>query len=309
MTSLDTPDKGLGSQRGGSLLAGDRAIQTTMENRSEAVIDVPSRMLSRPVVIMLRLAIIGIVLAAWEFGAGNPNEGFVLVDDFYVGHPSKAWDALVRWQSEGGLWGHIYITLKETLTGFALGCSAGIVVGFVLGSMPRVGQVFSPLVVALQAVPPLALAPLFILWFGLGSASKVALVTLVVFFLVFYNTLSGVRLVDRDLLNVLRVMGATRRQLHWRVTAPSVATWVITGLRVSVAYAFVAAVVGQILASRQGLGLLIQRANSQFNPSAMFAAIAIIVAMALVLNGVVSLLERWVLRWRSVAGDSSASML
>ncbi|HEY8523380.1 MAG TPA: ABC transporter permease [Acidimicrobiales bacterium] len=251
-----------------------------------------------------QLALLVALLLGWEHLAGPPDQGFVLVDEFYVGSPSEAWDVLVEWQRSGELWTHAWVTVKEALLGFALGTLAGAAVGFVFGVMERTARVLSPFVTGLYAIPRLALAPLFILWFGLDSTSKVALVVTVVFFLIFYNTLTGVRDVDRDLVNVLRIMNAPRWEIHRRVTLPSIATWIIAGLRVSVPYAFVAAVVGEMVAAREGLGMLIQRANSQFNPSAMFAAIAVVVVLSLLLNLGVTLVERSVLKWK--APDAAA---
>lgn len=254
--------------------------------------------------LLWQLALLGGLLLGWEHLAGDPDEGFTLIDEFYVGSPSEAWDVLVRWQRSGELWLNSWVTVKEALVGFVLGTLAGAGVGFVFGVMTRTARVLSPFVTGLYAIPRLALAPLFILWFGLDSASKIALVVSVVFFLIFYNTLMGVRDVDQDLVNVLRIMDAPRWEIHRRVTLPSIATWIIAGLRVSVPYAFVAAVVGEMVAAREGLGMLIQRANSQFNPSAMFAAIAVVVVLSLVLNLGVSLVERSVLRWKAPDADA-----
>jgi NitT/TauT family transport system permease protein len=262
----------------------------------------------RPWALLWQLGLLAALLLGWEHLAGNPEEGFILVDEFYVGSPSEAWDVLVRWQRSGELWQHSWMTVKEALLGFALGTLAGVVVGFVFGVMTRTARVLSPFVTGLYAIPRLALAPLFILWFGLDSPSKVALVVTVVFFLIFYNTLTGVRDVDQDLVNVLRIMDAPRWQVHRRVTFPSIATWIIAGLRVSVPYAFVAAVVGEMVAAREGLGMLIQRANSQFNPSAMFAAIAVVVVLSLVLNLGVSVVERSVLKWKVPDGGMAGGV-
>ena len=258
------------------------------------------RLRDRTIVIRLVQAmLLGGFLAAWELLTGNPKtESWALIDEFYVGKPSKAFETLSGWIEDGSLWAHVGVTLKETLYGFALGCLAGLLVGFGLGVSPFASRVFSPFIMAAYAVPRLALAPLFLLWFGLGTGSKVALVTTVVFFLVFFNTYSGVREVDKQLVDVLRVMRASRWQVHRRVTIPSAMVWVIAGLRVSVPYAFVAAVVGERVAARQGLGLLIQRSSSSFNPSGMFAAISVLVVMAVILNGVVSLIERSTLKWK-----------
>jgi NitT/TauT family transport system permease protein len=268
-------------------------------------IAVEKRAISKSVVraraglIAIQLAILVVVLLLWEYGAGDPSKGFTLVDQFYVGSPHEAWQGLQEWQRTGQLWSNAWVTLTEAFVGFMIGALAGMVAGFFLGIMPRIERTLSPFVTGLYAIPRLALAPLFVLWFGLGHSSKIALVVVMVFFLVFYNTLSGVREVDEGLLNVLRIMNASRWQVHARVTLPSISAWVITGLRISVPQAFVAAVAAEMLASKDGLGMLIQRSSSQFSPSKMFAAIAVSVVLALLLNKGVALVARYALRWRS----------
>jgi NitT/TauT family transport system permease protein len=224
----------------------------------------------------------------------------VLVDELFVGKPTEIWSSLQHLYRTGALFHNAWVTLEEALLGFVLGCGAGLVAGVVLGVSRRSSEVLNPLITALYSIPRLALAPLYIVWFGLGLASKVALVVTIVFFLVFYSTYTGVREVDEELKNVLRTMEASRLQVHMKVTLPSAAVWLIASLRVSVPYAFVAAVVGELIASSEGLGYLIGRGTSAFNSNAIFAAIAVVVVMAMALNGLVSLLERSLNRWKAV---------
>lgn len=252
-------------------------------------------------VYLARLAIVVVFLAVWEVAPGNPNDG-ALIDEFFVGSPSRAWSVLYEWISTGVIFGHAATTLIEMLSGFAIGAVGGMFVGVLLGVSPRVSSVFYPFVLAAYSTPRLALTPLLILWFGLGMLSKVALSAIIVFFLVFFSTYTGVKQVDQDLVNVLRVMDASRWQIHRVVTIPSAAAYLITGIRISVSYAFVGAVVGEILAGNSGLGSLISRQASAFNPSGIFAAIAVVVLMALIIQSVVTLLERRTLRWRTTDG-------
>lgn len=259
---------------------------------------------TRTGVLLVQAAIVIVLLAAWQYGTGNPTKRFVLLDEFYVGKPSDIWSTLVNWQESGELIPNAWFTLKAALIGFAVGCAGGMLTGFFLGISDLANKIIGPFVTAAFSVPRLALTPLFVLWFGLGLSSKVALVALIIFFLVFFNTYGGVREVDRALLDVLRVMGASRLEIHLKVTLPSIMTWIIAGLRISVPYAFVSAVIGEMLGGREGLGTLLQRSSATFNPAGIFAAIVLVVMMSLALNAVVSILEKRVLRWRASTDEN-----
>jgi sulfonate transport system permease protein len=268
-----------------------------------------SRWVARWPVWAARIGILVAGLLFWEFASGNPNKG-ALFDQFMVGKPSAAWSTLVEWVNEGILWHQSLITLTETLIGFAIGAVAGMIVGVLLGASAKLSDVFFPFVIAAYSAPRLALTPLLVLWFGLGMASKIVLAAILVFFLVFFSTYAGVRQVDRDLINVMRVVNASRWTIHRVVTLPSAAAHVITGIRMSVSYAFVGAVVGELVAGNTGLGALISQEASAFNPSGIFAAIAVLIVMALLLQMIVTWVEHRALRWQtdksSETGFSSA---
>jgi len=254
----------------------------------------------RRVVVLASRVVIPIgAIAAWQFFSGDPDtDSHVLIDKFYVSEPSAVWDALERWVDQGILFDSIWATFEAMIRGFLIGAFLGIVIGFALGTSRLLGDVFSPWLSALNAIPRLALVPLFILWFGFGMNSKVALVTVIVFFLVFYATFEGVRDVEQKLIDVLKVMDASRMDLHLKVRLPSAAAWIIQGLRVSVPYALVAAVTAEIVGSNEGIGYLIQRSSGQFFTAGVFAGIVVLVVISVVLNGLVSLLERHLLRWK-----------
>ncbi|XVV10205.1 ABC transporter permease [Actinoplanes sp. CA-131856] len=237
------------------------------------------------------------VLAFWEFASGDPDEG-ALIDDFYVSTPSQIWAALRGWAEEGVLLEAIWSTLQATIVGFAVGAVLGIVVGIILGSSPVLSGIFRPFLVSLNSIPRLALVPLFILWFGFGLKMKVALVALIVFFLVFYATYEGVRDVEQRLLDVLKVMNASRLTLQLKVRIPSAMAWIIQGLQVSIPYALVAAVTAEIIGSNTGIGYLIQRSAGTFNTAGVFAGIVVLVLVSVVINALVTLLEKRLLRWK-----------
>jgi NitT/TauT family transport system permease protein len=233
----------------------------------------------------------------WQWGSGR------VFDEMFFSSPSAILARLWQWIHDGSIFMQVWATLYATVAGFLIGAVLGLALGIWLGVAPFASRLLDPYLSALNALPKVALAPLFVLWFGIGIESKIALAAILVLFLVFLNTYTGVREVDQDLIDVMRVAGANNRQRHLRVTLPSAASWVIAGLHVSVPYAFVAAVVGEMLAAGEGLGMLIQRASLSFRPEAVFAAIAVLVVFALVLNQLVDLLERYALRWRYKPGE------
>jgi NitT/TauT family transport system permease protein len=263
----------------------------------------------RVLVHVLRAAIVVTALASWELLSGDPREGFALIDEFYVSRPSAMLETVGVWMERDHLVPNILATLQVTLLGFGLGAAGGILVGFVLGVSDFWSRVLNPFVATLYSVPRLALIPLFLMWFGLGLGPKLAMVIVIVFFLVFYNTFSGVRDVDQQLIDVLRVMQGRAWQIHTRVTLPSAMVWIVTGLRVSVPYALVAAVTAEMLTSNQGMGYVIIRAAGQFNTAGVFAGIVILMAMALMLTGLVGALEKRLLRWKPAGREALGGAL
>lgn len=255
------------------------------------------RDVKRMIVNVSRVALPVGVLVAWQLFSGDPDDG-ALIDSFYISKPSEIWAAMVGWWDEGVLLVSIQATVTAMMLGFVIGAAAGIVVGIVLGSSPMLSDIFRPFLVSLNSIPRLALVPLFILWLGFGLSMKVALVALIVFFLVFYATYEGVRDVEQRLLDVLKVMDASKLTLQMKVRVPSAMAWIIQGLQVSVPYALVAAVTAEIIGSNTGIGYLIQRSAGTFYTAGVFAGIVILVVVATVVNALVGLLERRLLRWK-----------
>jgi NitT/TauT family transport system permease protein len=269
------------------------SARVTSDDRDER----RGRDLKRIFVNVARIALPVAVVLLWEFASGDPEEG-ALIDDFYVSTPTDIWAVLKGWAEEGILAEAIWSTLQAMMIGFAVGAVLGIVVGIILGSSPVLSDIFRPFLVSLNAIPRLALVPLFILWFGFGLQMKVALVALIVFFLVFYATYEGVRDVEERLLDVLKVMDASKLTLQLKVRIPSAMAWIIQGLQVSIPYALVAAVTAEIIGSNTGVGFLIQRSAGTFNTAGVFAGIVVLVLMSVVINALVTLLERRLLRWK-----------
>jgi NitT/TauT family transport system permease protein len=238
-----------------------------------------------------RSLLIAVLLSSWELLSH-------VIDVFFISRPSDVAVRLVAWALDGTLMFNLWITMEAALWGFVVGAAGGIVAGFLLGQAPKLGKVADPVIVALYSLPKVALAPVFILWFGIGLQSKVALAGITVFFLVFFNTYAGVREVDRDLVDVMRIIGASRTQIIRRVVIPSALGWVFVGLKVAVPYALIGAVVGEIIASNRGLGYLVQHSASQFDSTGVFAALFVLMFIATALNELLNRLQGRLMRWR-----------
>ena len=235
-------------------------------------------------------------LLLWHFVSGR------LIDPFFISSPDAVAIKLWTWGVDGTLWHAFSYTFKAMIIGFLIGSLAGFVTGFVLGRSEILARLFDPFITAIYCMPKIALAPLLILWFGIGIESKVAMSALIVFFLVFLNTFAGVRDVNPLYLQVTSIMGATPMQQLRHVVFPSAAAWVLTGLKVSVPYALIGAVVGELISSNRGIGFLIGQASGLFDTAGVFAGLAVLAVTGIVLNAGLKKLETRLLRWRTRSG-------
>lgn len=246
-------------------------------------------------IVLCRILVFVVVMAAWQYTAGR------LVEKLFISSPSDVADRLIKWSGNGVLLTNSRITIEETVFGYILGSLIGVLLGFGLALIDFMGRVAEPFMIALYSIPKVAVAPLFIIWFGIGVPMKILLAAVTVFFLVFLNTLTGVRTVERELVDAVRLMGARNRQLIFKVMVPGALGGVITGLRVAVPYALLGAVVGELVASNRGLGYLILDSASAFDPAGVFAALIAVTIIAAALNIFVNVLEKRVTRWRPPA--------
>lgn len=235
------------------------------------------------------------ILFVWQGVSGR------LVDNFFISNPIDVGRRLVDWTLDGSIFLHLWATVYATTVGFALGAAVGAILGIWLGVSPFASRLLNPYLNALNALPKVALAPLFVLWFGLGIESKIALAAVLVLFLVFLNTFAGVRQVDQDLIDGARLMRATRMQVITKVIVPSALSWLFAGLRVSVPYALIGAVLGEMIASNRGLGYLVQYSGAQFDTAGVFAVLIVIALLAMALNFVVDIVQNRMERWRIVS--------
>ncbi|MEV1005170.1 ABC transporter permease [Nonomuraea sp. NPDC050202] len=240
----------------------------------------------------VRALLVVALLVVWELTAER------WFDITFTSRPSDIWTRLVQWHQDGTLWSNTWITVQEVVYGFLLGAVAGALSGFLVASFRALYQVLDPFIMALYAIPKVALAPLFIVWFGIGIHMKVLLAAATVFFLVFLNTAAGVREVDRGLVDAVRLMGGGRRTIMLKVVVPSSMTGLLTGLKVAIPYALIGAVIGELVASNRGLGYLINDAAAQFDTAGVFATLAVLSVIAALLNLVVGLLDRRVGKWK-----------
>jgi NitT/TauT family transport system permease protein len=224
---------------------------------------------------------------------------------FFFGEPLKIvvriWDWFIV---DRDIYGHLWVTLLETVLAFAFGTIAGLVIGMWLALSPIAAAILDPYIKAANSMPRVILAPIFAVWFGLGVASKVALGFTLVFFIVFFNVYQGVKEVSPTVLANARMLGAGRNQLLRHVYLPSATSWVFSSLHTSVGLAFVGAVVGEYLGSSRGVGYLILQAEGTFDINTVMAGILVLTAFALVLDWVVGRVESHLMRWQPRAGET-----
>ena len=223
---------------------------------------------------------------------------------FFFGEPVKIFKVIWVWFTGGEIYKHLWVTLQETALAFVIGSAGGLAVGLWLGLSPSASAILDPYITALNAMPRVVLAPIFMVWFGLGIWSKVALGVTLVFFIVFFNVYQGVKEVSPVVLNNTIMLGANRKQLLRFVYLPSATSWVFSSLHVSVGMAFVGAVVGEYLGSARGVGYLIQQAEGAFDINTVFAGILVLTAFALVLDFAVGRAERKLLVWRPAQSET-----
>lgn len=242
-----------------------------------------------------QLVLAAVVLGAWEL-LGRAG----IIDEFFFPLPSDILATVWSWISTGYVFPHLWITMQEALLAFAVGAAAGLFLGFLLARVRFLERLFDPFLQMFNALPRVVLAPIFLLWFGLGIWSKVAFGFTLVFFIVFFNTLEGVKNVDRVLVDNARMLGASEKQLLRHVFIPSALTWIFSSLHISVGFAITGAVVGEYLGASAGVGYAIAQAQGVFDTQGVFAGMFILMIVVLIIDLLVNRLERYLLRWRPV---------
>ena len=287
--------------------------------------------MNRVVLLLLQALVAVVAIGIWHVGSSVPIAGTYFLPKFFFSTPmdvaTRVWtlfaDGTVKIATcteavdftrllnisspcfGKTVWQHLLITLIEGLLAFAIGAAAGIVIGFWLARHPLLSAVFDPYIKMLNALPRVVLAPIFLLWLGLGIWSKVALGVTLVFFIVFFNVYQGVKEVSPAILANARMLGMNERQLFRNVYWPSALSWMFSSLHTSVGFAIIGAVVGEYLGSAAGLGYMIQQAEGTFDTTGVFAGMVILAVFVLIIDWFVTLTERRLLVWRppSAAGQ------
>ncbi|MFD5500974.1 ABC transporter permease [Streptomyces sp. NPDC127061] len=251
-----------------------------------------------------RIAVLLAVVGLWEWLART-----AVIDPFNFSMPSKIWDQIRTWvvdgTAQGSLWEQIWYTLYEALLGWVIGVIAGVLLGIALGRVRFAADVLGPYIKVLNALPRIVLAPIFLIWFGLGPASKVASAVVLVFFPVFFNAFQGAREVDRNLVANSRILGASNRQVTLQVVIPSATSWIFTSLHVSFGFALIGAIVGEYIGATKGLGLLVAASQGTFNAAGVYAAMVILAIVALLAEGLLTFLEKRLFRWKQADADTA----
>jgi NitT/TauT family transport system permease protein len=217
---------------------------------------------------------------------------------FILPGPDRVAARFVEMAGDGSLWRHSTVTLVEVLAGLTLGLATAVVLGYLLAKSWIIEQVLSPLIVASQAVPIVALAPLLVIWFGPGTVSKVLVCALVVFFPVLINTIVGLRSVEPDLVDLMRSLQANRWQTFVKLELPAALPVLLGGLKVGATLSVIGAVVGEFTGADRGLGFLVLQSRGLYDTAQMFVAFGGLATIALALYGVALALERRLLRWK-----------
>jgi NitT/TauT family transport system permease protein len=244
----------------------------------------------------LRLTVLVVVFGVWELLATY------VIDPFYYSKPSLIADRLWGWftegTSKGSIWSNLSVTLQEAVYGFVLGAVLGVVLGILFGRARLLAEVLSPFIQALNAVPRIVLAALFIIWFGLGMQSKIATALVLVFFPVFFNAFQGAREVDRNYVDNARILGASRTQILWSIVVPSATSWILASLHTAFGFALIGAIVGEYAGASKGIGLLISTAQGTFDAAGIYAGMILSTVLALLAEVILGSAERRLLRWR-----------
>lgn len=240
-----------------------------------------------------RLLALNVLLGIWEW-----LSYIGVLDPFYMPPPSEVAIVLFELFAGGDIWTHLQATFTAALLGLILGLVIGTVLGFAAALIPLLSELLEPVMVLFNAIPRVILAPLLIIWFGIGLGSKIALSLLLVVVLTFFAVYSGIKEVDKRLVERIQTLGGGRWTLLREVYIPSVTAWVLGNLKVAVGFSFTGAVVGEFVASSRGLGYLLTFAQSQFNTALVFALIILIMCFILLLFALTGILERRLLHWR-----------
>ncbi len=252
----------------------------------------------RPRLGGVRLRLVQLVLLAgflglWELGAQAK-----VIDTFFFSKPTKIIDTIAGWARTPDFYSDVGLTLFETAMGFVVGTFLGVALGFLFARNATVASIFDPVIVMLNAIPRVLLVPLIVLWFGLSVWGKVAMATILVFFIVFFATYTAIREVEGTFIESALILGARPRDLTRHVLLPSALTWIFSSLRTSVGFAFVGAVVAEYLSSNAGMGHRIALAEAFYEVHGVYGGMFVLIAVALAIDTLMQRVERRFSVWK-----------
>lgn len=245
-------------------------------------------------VVLLRIALAATILAFWQLASGP------LVDPVFLSSPTLVAARLFELFRSGEIFVHLHATLTAVVQGYVGGAVIGIGLGFATGRSEILSQTLEPFLMAFYSIPKMALAPLFIVWLGIGLASKVAIVFISVFFLTFFNTYAGVKGVSDDLINLARIMRASRGTVLGKVILPAAMPSIMLGLKMALPYGIIGAFVGEFIASNRGIGYFILYSSSTFDATGVFAGVLTLLAVVVLANWALGRLQARLVRWKAV---------
>jgi NitT/TauT family transport system permease protein len=244
-------------------------------------------------VTLLRAAIIGGFLLLWEIASGR------WIEPFLISSPSRIFWSLIGDFRDGDLLQHTWVTFEEIAIGFPVGAISGIALGYAFGRSRILAEIFEPIIVALNGIPRTALAPLFIVWLGIGLWSKVGVVFLLTFFLNFFNTYTGMRQMDHEYVDLASLMGVKGWKLSFKVIFPAISPYVFTGIRTSIPFSVIGAIVGEFVAATEGVGFFIRMSAGIFKTADVFVGIIVLMIMVIIMDKIAEAVERRALRWQT----------
>lgn len=254
----------------------------------------PSRWRTSGEALLLRLLVLAVFLVVWSLLLG-----LGVTTEFWISKPVSVAQRLVEYLvTERSIYRHLAATIAASVSGLAVGGLGGVATGFAIAKWRRLRIALDPYIMGIYSLPRVALAPLFILWFGIGPESKVMLAGFVSYFVLLINTHVGARNVDADLLAAVRTMGGTERYLFRKVIVPGSTPWILSGFRIGLGLALTGAVVTEMLGSQSGIGWLIARSSGVFDTTGTFASLTVLAITAMALNGSMKRIEAWLLRWQ-----------
>ena len=241
----------------------------------------------------VRVAIIGGFLLLWEVASGR------WLEPFLISSPSRIFASLISGFRDGDLVQHTWVTFQEIAIGFPVGAISGIALGYAFGRSRLLAEIFEPIIIALNGIPRTAVAPLFIVWLGIGLWSKVGVVFLLTFFLNFFITYTGMRQMDQEYIDLARLMRVKGWKLTFKVIFPAISPYLFTGIRTSIPFAVIGAIVGEFVASTEGVGFFIRMSAGIFKTADVFVGIIVLMIMVIVMDKIAEMIEKRALRWQT----------